>query len=155
RARLHRSRATDTQSAADVATAPSTPTQWTFARLLVDELKELGAQEVFLSDTCVVYATIPANLGEDDAAVPVIGLIAHMDTAPAVSGANIKVIVHADYQGGDIVLPGDRTQVISVATSPVLQEMVGDDIITSDGTTLLGSDDKAGVAEIMTMAQIL
>ena len=90
-ARFLRYAAIDTQSAEDVATVPSTPTQWDLARLLVDELHALGAQDVWLSDTCVVYATIPSNL-DDAAAVPVIGLIAHMDTAPAVSGANINVI---------------------------------------------------------------
>ncbi len=146
----------DTQSAEDVDTVPSTSTQWDLARLLVDELPELGVADVWLSETCVVYATVPANLGEDDpAGVPVIGLIAHIDTAPAVSGANVRVIVHSGYQGGDIVLPGDPTQVIAVANNPVLRDMVGDDIITADGTTLLGSDDKAGVAEIMTMVATL
>jgi tripeptide aminopeptidase len=153
-ARFIRYAAIDTQSANDVATVPSTPTQWELARLLVDELHELGAQDVWLSDTCVVYATIPANL-DGGAGVPVIGLIAHMDTTPQVSGANVKVVVHSDYQGGDIVLPGDPTQVISVAANPVLQDMLGDDIITADGTTLLGSDDKAGIAEILTMADTL
>jgi tripeptide aminopeptidase len=146
----------DTQSAEDVETVPSTPGQWDLARLLVDELNELGAQDVWLSDTCIVYATIPRNLDETDAAaVPIIGLIAHMDTASPVSGANVKVVVHSDYQGGDIVLPGDPTQVISVAANPILKDMLGDDIITADGTTLLGSDDKSGVAEILTMVDIL
>ena len=88
-------------------------------------------------------------------AIPVIGLIAHMDTSPAVSGANVNAIIHADYQGGDIVLPSDQTQVITVAANPVLKDMIGDDIITADGTTLLGSDDKAGIAEIMTMVDML
>ena len=147
----------DTQSAADVDTVPSTPGQWDLARLLVDELRDLGGQDVWLSDTCIVYATIPSNLDAEPAspAVPVIGLIAHMDTSPDVSGADVKVIVHEHYQGGDIVLPGDPTQVISVAANPVLKDMLGDDIVTADGTTLLGSDDKAGVAEIMTMVDTL
>jgi tripeptide aminopeptidase len=144
----------DTQSAEDTPSVPSTATQWDLARLLVDELRELGAEDIWLSDTCIVYATVPANI-DGAAAVPVIGLIAHMDTAPAVSGANVKVIVHPDYGGGDIVLPGDPTEVISVAASPVLLDMLGDDVITADGTTLLGSDDKAGVAEIMTMVDTL
>jgi tripeptide aminopeptidase len=85
----------------------------------------------------------------------VIGLIAHMDTSPAVSGANVNAIIHKNYRGGDIVLPKDKTQVISVAKNPSLKEMIGDDIITADGTTLLGSDDKSGVAEIMTMIDTL
>ena len=153
-ARFMRYVAIDTRSADDIDTVPTTPGQWDLARLLVDELRELDAEDVWLSDTCIVYATIPANL-DQGADVPVIGLIAHMDTTPQVTGANVKVIVHADYQGGDIVLPGDPTQVISVAKSPVLSEMVGDDIITADGTTLLGSDDKAGIAEILTMVDTL
>ena len=146
----------DTQSADDVATVPSTPGQWDLARLLADELRELGAADVWLGDTCIVYATIPSNLAPGEAsAVPVIGLLAHMDTAPAVTGANVKVIVHADYPGGDIVLPGDPSQVITVAANPILEAMLGDDIITADGTTLLGSDDKAGIAEILTMVDML
>jgi tripeptide aminopeptidase len=153
-ARFLRYVAIDTQSAEDVGAVPSTPAQWDIARLLVGELRHLGAQDIRLSDTCVVYATIPANL-DDPAAIPVIGLIAHMDTAPAVSGANVKAVIHADYQGGDIVLPADPTQVITVAANPVLQDMLGDDIITADGTTLLGSDDKAGIATILTMVDTL
>ena len=153
-ARFLRYVAIDTQSAEDVKAVPSTPAQWDIARLLVGELRHLGAQDIRLSDTCVVYATIPANI-DDPAAIPVVGLIAHIDTAPAVSGANVKAIVHADYQGGDIVLPADPTQVITVAANPVLQDMVGDDIITADGTTLLGSDDKAGIAAILTMVDTL
>ena len=155
-ARFMRYAAIDSQSAEGVDTVPSTPGQWDLAKLLVDELEELGAQDVWLSDTCIVYASIPANLeGTDAAAVPVIGLIAHMDTASPVSGANVNVIVHLDYRGGDIVLPGDPTQVITVAANPVLRDMLGDDIITADGTTLLGSDDKAGIAEILTMVDTL
>jgi len=153
-ARFLRYVAIDTQSAEDVDAVPSTPAQWDIARLLVGELRHLGAQDIRLSDTCVVYATIAANL-DDPAAIPVIGLIAHMDTAPAVSGANVKAVVHADYQGGDIALPADPTQVITVAANPVLQDMLGDDIITADGTTLLGSDDKAGIATILTMVDTL
>ena len=153
-ARFVRYAAIDTESAEDVATVPSTPGQWDLAHLLVDELHELGVEDVWLSDTCVVYGTVPAN-PHDAEAVPVVGLIAHMDTTPQLSGANVKVTIHADYEGGDIVLPGDPTQVITVAANPVLQGMLGDDIITSDGTTLLGSDDKAGIAAILTMVDTL
>ena len=153
-ARFTRYAAIDTQSADDVRSVPSTPTQWELGRLLVDELHKLDVPDAWLSDTCVVYATVPPNLDEA-AHVPVVGLIAHMDTASAVSGANVKVMIHSDYQGGDIVLPGDPTQVISVAENPVLRDMLGDDIITADGTTLLGSDDKAGIAEIMTTVDTL
>ena len=152
-ARFLRYVAIDTQAADDAPSVPSTPGQWDLARLLVDELGELGAADIRLSDTCVVYASVPANI--DAGGIPVVGLIAHMDTAPAVSGANVHAVIHADYQGGDIVLPGDPRQVITVAANPVLAEMVGDDIITADGTTLLGSDDKAGIAAILTMVDTL
>jgi len=144
----------DTQSAEDVVTVPSTPGQWELARLLVDELRDLGGVDVRVSDTCVVYASVPGNVAAA-AIVPVVGLIAHMDTAPAVSGANVTPIIHADYQGGDIVLPNDPTQVITVTANPVLNDMIGDDIITADGTTLLGSDDKAGIAAILTLIDTL
>jgi len=97
---------------------------------------------------------IPGNL-PDNSKVPVVGLIAHMDTSPAVSGENVNPIIHKNYQGGNIVLPKDSTQVIMPEKNPELKEMIGDDIITADGTTLLGSDDKSGVAEIMTMIDTL
>lgn len=144
----------DTQSQEDQSTVPSTPKQWTLANLLATELEALGAADVCVSEYCMVYASIPANIdsGRD---VPVLGLIAHVDTSPAVAGANVNPIVHRDYRGGDIVLPNDPTQVITVAQHPVLNELIGDDIITTDGTTLLGSDDKAGVAAIMTMIDVL
>jgi tripeptide aminopeptidase len=146
----------DTQSKEDATSTPSTETQWTFANLLADELRKLGASDVRVSDYCMVYATVPGNLPEDRlASVPVIGLLAHVDTAPAMTGAHVKPIVHRNYQGGDIVLPGDPAQVITVAQNPLLAGMIGDDIITTDGTTLLGSDDKAGVAAIMTLVDLL
>jgi tripeptide aminopeptidase len=103
----------------------------------------------------MVYATIPGSLPDDAPPAPVIGFLAHVDTTPAVTGTGVKPIVHRDYQGGDIVLSGDRSQVITVAQNPVLRDMIGDDIITTDGTTLLGSDDKAGVAAIMTLVDML
>ena len=140
----------DTQSAEDQPTIPSTKKQLNLANLLVKELKEIGAQNVRVSEFGIVYATVPGNL-PDNSKVPVIGFISHMDTSPAVSGENVNVVIHKNYQGGDIVLPKDPTQVITVDKSPVLKELIGDDIITADGTTLLGSDDKSGIAEIMTM----
>jgi tripeptide aminopeptidase len=143
----------DTQSAEDQTTIPSTKKQFNLANLLVKELKEIGAQNVRVSEFGIVYATVPGNL-PDNSKVPVLGFISHMDTSPAVSGENVNVIIHKNYQGGDIVLPKDPTQVITVAKSPVLKELIGDDIITADGTTLLGSDDKSGIAEIMTMVDI-
>ena len=153
--RFARYAAIDTESAEDSEIVPSTPGQWDLARLLVDELGELGAEDIWLSDTCVVYAKIPSNLRDDTEPPAVVGLIAHMDTTPQVTGRNVRLVVHSDYQGGDIVLPGDPTQVITVAANPVLHDMLGDDIITSDGTTLLGSDDKAGVAAIVTMVDTM
>jgi tripeptide aminopeptidase len=140
----------DTQSAEDQPTVPSTKKQFNLANLLAKELKEIGAQNVRVSEFAIVYGTVPGNL-PDNSKVPVIGFISHMDTSPAVSGENVNPIIHKNYQGGDIVLPKDPTQVITVAKNPVLKELIGDDIITADGATLLGSDDKAGIAEIMTM----
>ena len=144
----------DTQSAEDQTTTPSTRKQLNLANLLAKELTALGAQNVRVSEFGIVYAMVPGNL-PDNSKVPVVGFIAHMDTSPAVSGANVNAIIHKNYQGGDIVLPNDKTQVITVAKSPVLKELIGDDIITADGTTLLGSDDKSGIAEVMTMIDTL
>ena len=144
----------DTQSKEDAETVPSTRKQFELANLLARELKDLGAENVRVSEFCIVYATIPGNLA-DNSKVPVIGFLSHMDTSPAVSGANVSPVIHKNYQGGDIVLPNDKTQVITVEKNPILKEMIGDDIITADGTTLLGSDDKSGVAEIMTMIDTL
>ena len=144
----------DTQSAEDQTTTPSTKKQFNLANLLAKELNELGAQNVRVSEFAIVYAMIPGNL-PDNSKVPVVGLIAHMDTSPAVSGENVNAIIHKNYQGGNIVLPKDSTQVITPEKNPELKEMIGDDIITADGTTLLGSDDKSGVAEIMTMIDTL
>jgi len=144
----------DTQSAEDASKVPSTDKQLVLARLLERELKDLGVQNVRVSEFGIVYGMVPGNL-PDNSKVPTIGFIGHMDTSPAVSGANVNPIIHKNYQGGDIVLPNDKTQVITVAQNPDLKNLIGDDIITADGTTLLGSDDKSGVAEIMTMIDIL
>ena len=145
----------DTQSQEDQSTVPSTAKQWDLAKLLVKELTELSATDVRIGEHCMVtHATIPGN-APNTATIPVIGFLAHVDTSPAVSGANVKPIIHKNYQGGDIVLPADPTQVITVAQNPILKDMIGDDIITTDGTTLLGSDDKAGIATIMTMVDLL
>src|SRR5687768_7922912 len=144
----------DTQSAEEAGKVPSTDKQMVMARLLETELKALGVQNVRISEVGIVYGTVPGNL-PDNNAVPTIGFIAHMDTSPAVSGANVNAIIHKNYQGGDITLPNDKTQVVTVAQNPDLKNLVGDDIITADGTTLLGSDDKSGIAEIMTMIDTL
>jgi tripeptide aminopeptidase len=144
----------DTQSAEDQQTTPSTARQWDLSRLLVTELQALGAQDVRIDEHCMVYARIPGNT-DRHRDVPVIGFLAHVDTSPATTGTNVRPVIHENYQGGDIVLPGDPSQVITVAQHPVLKTLIGDDIITTDGTTLLGSDDKAGVATIMTLVDIL
>lgn len=144
----------DTQSQEDQTTVPSTRKQLNLANLLSSELKALGAQNVRVSEFGIVYATIAGNLA-DNSKVPVVGLISHMDTSPAVSGENVNPVIHKNYQGGDLVLPKDPSQVITVAKNPALKDMIGDDIITADGTTLLGSDDKSGIAAIMTMIDTL
>jgi len=144
----------DTQSAEDQSTVPSTKKQFDLARLLEKELNALGAKDVRVSKFGIVYAMVPGNLA-DNSKVPTVGFIAHMDTSPQVSGANVNVNIVKNYQGGDIVLPNDKTQVIAVAKNPDLKNLIGDDIITADGTTLLGSDDKSGCAEIMTMIDTL
>ena len=146
----------DTQSKEGELTTPSTASQWTLARLLADELRQLGVQDVRVSEHCMVYATLPSNLPNDEAnRVPVVGLLAHVDTSPALTGAQVKPVIHRNYRGGDITLPGDPSQVLTVKDNPLLETLIGDDLITTDGTTLLGSDDKAGVATIMTLVDLL
>ena len=144
----------DTQSQENQTSVPSTRKQLNLANLLARELTALGTENVRVSEFGIVYATVPGNL-PDNSKVPVVGFISHMDTSPSVSGENVTAVIHKNYQGGDIVLPKDPTQIISVEKNPVLKEMIGDDIITADGTTLLGSDDKSGIAAIMTMIDTL
>lgn len=136
----------DTQSDEEVTAFPSTEKQKVLAADLAAELKAMGLKDAHMDENGYVMATLPSNSAKD---VPAIGFIAHMDTSPAVSGANVKPVVHKNYQGGDIRLPGDPAQVIEVKNNPDLENMKGYDIITSDGTTLLGADNKAGIAEIM------
>jgi tripeptide aminopeptidase len=143
----------DTESDETSSTTPSTEKQYDLLNLLVGELHEIGARDVALTAYGAVLATIPAAAGQEDA--PTIALLAHVDTAPAFSGADVKPIVHRHYDGRDIVLPDDPSQVISPRDYPYLAEKEGEDIITASGTTLLGADDKAGVAIIMTMARHL
>jgi len=133
-------------------TCPSTERQWNLLRMLHTELLEMGVADASIDDNGYVFGTVPSNLSADETAkVPVVGYIAHVDTVPSVSGENVKPIVHKNYQGGDIALPGDPEQVIHAKEYPNLENRyIGMDIVTSDGTTLLGADDKAGVAEIMT-----
>ena len=134
----------DTQSDEESETTPSTEKQFELAKELVNELQELGLEDAHVDENCYVMATLPGNTDKD---VPVIGFIAHIDTAPAVTGANVKPQILKNYQGGDIVLPNGK--VIAEENNPELKDMIGFDIIHTDGTTLLGADDKAGIAEIM------
>jgi len=136
----------DTQSSEDSQTTPSTEKQWAFARYLKDELKEIGLEDVELDDNGYLYATLPANGAKD---APVIGFIAHMDTSPDSSGANIKPRIVKEYDGTDIVLDAEAGICISPETFPELLRHKGEDIIVTDGHTLLGADDKAGIAEIV------
>jgi tripeptide aminopeptidase len=142
----------DTQSDPASPTYPSTDKQKNLGRLLVRELKEIGVADACLDQYGYVYATIPANSAKQ---VPVICLCSHMDTSPDCSGANVSPQIVRNYRGGDIGLCGDPSQVIRLADNPPLADQIGNDIITSDGTTLLGADNKAGVAEIMDAAQVL
>ncbi|MBO4400183.1 MAG: peptidase T [Lachnospiraceae bacterium] len=143
----------DTQSAEDVEAFPSTEKQKDLARLLADELRELGAQDVVLDENGYVYAKIPATDG--GACRQVLGFLSHMDTSPDASGANVKPQVTKNYDGGNIVLNAEKGIALSPEEYPELSRYVGKTILTSDGTTLLGADDKAGVAEIMTMTEYL
>lgn len=140
----------DTQAAYNVTTRPSTEKQLDLSRLLVGELLAIGLADAHLSDTGTVLATLN---GRTDA--PMIGLIAHVDTTPEVSGAGVKAIVHRAWDGSAIALPGDARQSLDPDRLPALAARVGHDIVTTDGTTLLGADDKAGIAEIMTAVAYL
>ncbi len=147
----------DTTSAEDVGQVPSTRGQLDLARLLQAELLKLGARRVHLGRNGYVMAAIPSNLPPGHPArgrVPRVGLVAHLDTSPAAPGAGVKPQV-LTYKGGDLVLPGDRSVVIRASENPALAAEVGRRIVTSDGTTLLGADDKAGVAVMMALAEAL
>ena len=142
----------DTQSDPASSTYPSTGKQKDLGRLLVAELQAMGIGDAHLDQHGYVYATIPANTQKK---VPVICFCSHMDTSPDCSGRNVKPQLVRNYRGGDITLPADPAQVIRVAEHPALKDQIGNDIITTDGTTLLGADNKAGVAEIMDVAHAL
>jgi len=142
----------DTQSDANSDTYPSTEKQKNLSRLLVEELKAMGIQNAELDDYGYVYAEIASNTEKK---VPVICFCAHVDTAPDCTGENVKPILHKNYDGSDIVLPDDPSQIISTNEHPYLIKKIGEDIITASGTTLLGADDKAGVAVIMDMANYM
>ena len=139
----------DTQSKDEEEQVPSTEKQLVLAKELVKELEEMGASDVRLSEHGYVYATIEANTEKN---VPSLGFVAHMDTAPAMSGRDVKARIVEKYAGGDIVLNEEKNIVMTVKDFPFMADCEGRDLIVTDGTTLLGGDDKAGVAEIMTMA---
>jgi tripeptide aminopeptidase len=142
----------DTQSDPASPTCPSTEKQKDLGRLLVSELQAMGLTDAHLDQHGYVYATIPAT---SEKQVPVVCFCSHMDTSPDCSGANVRPQLVKSYRGGDIVLPADSSQVIRFADHPALGSQIGNDIITTDGTTLLGADNKAGIAEIMDAAHFL
>src|SRR5687768_15352647 len=143
----------DTRSDERSLAVPSTPGQLTLMRLLASELSGLGLTDVVLDQHGYLMATVPASRGCE--AAPVIGFIAHVDTSPEMSGTDVRPMVHERYDGGDIVLPDDPAAVLRPSSDPALAARVGDDIVTASGLTLLGGDDKAGVAEIMAAAEYL
>jgi tripeptide aminopeptidase len=143
----------DTQSDEKSTTYPSTEKQFDLLRPLVDELLAIGLADAAIDEHGYVMATIPATTAK--ANVPTIGLLAHVDTSPEMPGDGVKPIVHADYRGQDLVLPDDPTAVLRFADNPWLAEQIGNDIVTASGTTLLGADNKAGVAEVVTAAEYL
>ncbi|MFO1035985.1 MAG: peptidase T [Geminicoccaceae bacterium] len=151
-ARLDRYVRIDTQSDASSSSSPSTAKQFDLLNLLVEELRGLGLTDVRLTDYSAVLATIPTTVAGD---APTIALLAHVDTAPQFTGSGVVPILHRDWQGEDIVLPGDPQMVLRRADLPYLATRVGDDIVTTSGTTLLGADDKAGVAIVMSTAHHL
>lgn len=144
----------DTRSDESSSTTPTTAKQHELARLLVEELTKLGAQEItYDREHCYVYASIPASKGRENDKI--LGLIAHMDTSPAVTAQGVKPQIVEHYDGGDILLNKEKEVIMRTEDFPELCEYVGQTLITTDGTTLLGADDKAGIAEIMTMAEYL
>ena len=142
----------DTQSDPNSTTIPSTMKQRNLGKLLVEELLTMGITDAEMDHLGYVYATIHSNTTKQ---VPVICFCSHMDTSPDCSGENVNPIIHSKYNGGDIILPNDKSQIIKFSEHPALAEQIGNDIITTDGTTLLGADNKAGIAEIMDAANYL
>ena len=142
----------ETTSNESSTSVPSTTTQMEFAKKLVQELKDLGMSNVSVDDNGYVMATLPANIEKN---VPIVGFIAHMDTSPDMSGLNVKPNIITNYNGGDIILNNDKNITLSPKDFPELNDHIGMDLITTDGTTLLGADNKAGIAEIVTAMEYL
>ncbi len=143
----------DTQSDPSSTTFPSTEKQKDLSRILVEEMKSIGIEDAYMDEFGYVFGTVPSNSNKTD--IPVVCFCSHVDTAPDCSGTDVMPIMHRDYQGQDIVLPDDESQVITTNDHPYLKQRIGDDIITASGKTLLGADDKAGVAIIMQLAEYL
>ncbi|MFK7776978.1 MAG: peptidase T [Gimesia sp.] len=139
----------DTQSDETSPTFPSTEKQLVLSRMLYEECQQLELEDVTINEFGIVMATIPGTVND---VVPAIGWVAHVDTSPEFSGTNVKPIVHENYNGQDLVLPGDATRVLRVSEEPRLKQMQGKTVITTDGTTLLGADDKSGIAVMMSAA---
>lgn len=142
----------ETTSAEDAATTPSTPGQMVFAQALEEELRSMGLEDISLDDNGYLFATLPANTARQ---VPTIGFIAHMDTSPDMSGANVNPRIVNNYQGGDILLDSKEDIILSPLQFPELNDHLGEDLIVTDGHTLLGADDKAGIAEIISAIEYL
>lgn len=142
----------DTQSDPTSSTCPSTEKQKNLGKVLVEELKQMGIKDAEMDEHGYIYATIESNTKK---AVPAICFCSHMDTSPDCSGTNVNPVIHKNYNGKDIVLPNDNTQIIKFSEHPALADQIGNDIVTADGTTLLGADNKAGLAEIMDAANYL
>ncbi|WP_432410785.1 peptidase T [Rasiella sp. SM2506] len=142
----------DTESDPESNTTPSTAKQWDLAKALVEELKAIGLQEVTIDENAYIMATLPSNIDED---VPVIGFVSHFDTTPDFTGANVKPQIIENYDGGDIVLHKDNNIILSPKDFDDLLQYKGQTLITTDGTTLLGADDKAGIAEIVSAMEYL
>ncbi len=141
-----------TTSDPESGTHPSAAREFDLAHLLVEEMKSIGIEDAFVDEHCYDYGSIPATKGCEKK--PALGLIAHMDTAPDAPGENVKPILHENYDGGDVTLPGTG-MVMKTSTYPFLKELTGETLITTDGPTLLRADDKSGVAEILTAAETL
>ena len=142
----------DTQSNPQSETSPTSEKQKNLSKILAEELKAMGILDAHMDEWGYVYGTIPSTANKN---VPVICFCSHVDTAPDVSGENVKPVLYKNYQGQDIVLPDDNTQVLRKTEIPYLENLIGHDLITASGSTLLGADDKAGVAEIMDAANFL
>ncbi len=143
---------TTSDEAASESTCPSTDKQKVLGRALVEEMKALGMEDVRMDEFGYVYGVVPATTNKE---LPIVGLIAHMDTSPSMSGTNVKPRIVSGYDGGDIVLNAEQNVVMRPSQFPHLKEYTGNDLIVTDGTTLLGADDKAGIAEILTAVEEL